>query len=76
MLLSEPGSSGSMRMVAARFVQLPANSSIINYQPRRSSMMPYILSFVSGYAVTISAVYYLDLKHRGVIGAKKDGGKK
>ncbi len=39
-------------------------------------MMPYILSFVSGYAVTITTVYYLDLKHRGVLGAKKDGSKK
>ena len=39
-------------------------------------MMPYILSFVSGYAVTITTVYYLDLKHRGVLGAKKAGSKK
>jgi hypothetical protein len=39
-------------------------------------MMPYFFSFVSGYAVTITAVYYLDLKHRGVIGNKAAGSKK
>lgn len=39
-------------------------------------MMPYILCFVSGYALTLTAVYYLDLRHRGVFNKVAEGGKK
>ena len=31
-------------------------------------MMGYALAFVSGYAVTLTLVYYADLRHRGFFG--------
>ena len=31
-------------------------------------MMGYALAFVSGYAITLTFVYYADLRHRGFFG--------
>lgn len=32
--------------------------------------MMYLLAFVTGYAVTLTAVFYIDLRHRGFLGAE------
>ena len=35
-------------------------------------MMGYALAFVSGYATTLTLVYYADLRRRGFFGEAKD----
>ncbi len=34
--------------------------------------MLYLLAFVSGYAVTLTGLYYVDLRHRGFLGDGDD----